>query len=115
AVVDGRALVKRWGATTALTDLTFSVGTGITGLLGANGAGKTTLLGMILGLHRADTGDLRVLGLDPADAGHLIRARVGYSPEHHTLPPDIKAADFVRHLAEVHGIPGRDAKARASD
>lgn len=114
-VVEGRSLVKRWGTTTALTDLTFQVGRGITGLLGANGAGKTTLLGMILGLHRADAGDLRVLDLDPATAGPLVRARVGYAPEHHTLPPDIKAADFVRHLAEVHGIPGREAKARASD
>jgi ABC-2 type transport system ATP-binding protein len=107
--------VKRWGTTTALTDLTFTVGPGITGLLGANGAGKTTLLGMILGLHHSDAGELRVLDLDPGTAGALVRARVGYSPEHHTLPPDIKAADFVRHLAEVHGIPRRDAKARASD
>ncbi len=114
-VVEGRALVKRWGTTTALSDLSFRVERGVTGLLGANGAGKTTLLGMILGLHRADAGELRVLDLDPSTAGAMVRARLGYAPEHHTLPPDIKAADFVRHLAEVHGIPRREAKARTSD
>jgi ABC-2 type transport system ATP-binding protein len=114
-VIEGRALVKTWGTTRALTDLTFTVGRGVTGLLGANGAGKTTLLGMVLGLHAGDAGDLRVFGLDPASAGPEVRARIGYSPEHHTLPPDIKAFDFVRHIAEVHGIPPREARARASD
>jgi ABC-2 type transport system ATP-binding protein len=44
-----------------------------------------------------------------------VRARVGYSPEHHLLPPDVPADDFVRHLAEVHGLPASEATSRASD
>ena len=67
----------------------FTIHRGVTGLLGTNGAGKTTLLGMMLGLHRPTEGTLSVLGLDPVHAGAAVRARVGYSPEHHTLPPDI--------------------------
>lgn len=114
-VIEATGLVKRYGSTTALDGASFTVGRGITGLLGANGAGKTTLLGLVLGLHRATEGSLAVLGLDPAAAGPEVRARVGYSPEHHTLPPDTRAHDLVRHVAEVHGLPYRDATSRASD
>lgn len=99
----------------ALDGATLSIGTGVTGLLGANGAGKTTLLGMILGLHRPDGGTLEVLGEDPWTAGPKVRARLGYSPEHEAMPSDMRAHDFVRHLAELHGIPHVDAVARASD
>ena len=114
-VIQGRGLVKSWGATSVLTGLDFVVGHGVTGLLGSNGAGKTTLLGMILGLHRADSGELDVFGLDPSTAGPEVRALLGYSPEHHTLPPDVRAHDLVRHIAELHGLPHRDATNRASD
>jgi ABC-2 type transport system ATP-binding protein len=114
-VVEARGVVKRWGRTTALAGVDATVATGVTGLLGANGAGKTTLLGLILGLTRPDDGSLQVLGLDPTRSGPEVRALIGYAPEHDALPPDVKAHDLVRHLAEVHGIPRRDAQARASD
>jgi ABC-2 type transport system ATP-binding protein len=114
-VVRGTAVVKRWGRTTALSGATFEVGAGVTGLLGSNGAGKTTLLGMVLGLHRPDEGSIEVLGLDPTHAGPQVRERIGYAPEHDALPPDVKAHDLVRHLAEVHGLPHRAATSRASD
>lgn len=114
-VVVGRGIVKRWGSTTALSGATFTIHRGVTGLLGTNGAGKTTLLGMMLGLHRPSEGSLTVLGLDPVRAGAAVRERVGYSPEHHTLPADTTAQDLVRHIAEVHGLPHREATGRASD
>ncbi len=114
-IVVGQAIAKRWGSTTALESATFEVHHGITGLLGSNGAGKTTLLGMMLGLHRPDAGQLTVLGLDPIRSGAAVRERVGYSPEHHTLPPDTSAQDLVRHIAEIHGLPTREATGRASD
>jgi len=114
-VVVAEQVAKRWGSTQALSSATFTVGRGITGLLGANGAGKTTLLTLILGLHRPDGGSLRVLGADPMEAGPAVRARIGYAPEHDALPPDVAAHDMVRHIAEIHGLPGRVATARASD
>jgi len=114
-VVSAAGVVKRYGSTRALDGATFTIGRGITGLLGANGAGKTTLLGLMLGLHRPSEGELRVFGLDPVTAGADIRERVGYSPEHHTLPPDTTAQDLVRHVAEIHGLPNREATGRASD
>ncbi len=106
---------KRWGSTQALMSATFTIGPGITGLLGANGAGKTTLLTLILGLHKPDGGSMAVLGVDPFRAGAAMRARIGYAPEHDALPPDVVAQDLVRHMAEIHGLPHRVATARASD
>ena len=114
-VVEAVGLSRRFGGTTALDGATFTIGPGITGLLGANGAGKTTLLGLMLGLHQPDDGRLRVLGLDPSHAGPAVRGRIGYSPEHHRLPPDTRAHDLVRHIAQIHGLPRRDATNRASD
>ncbi len=111
----GIDVVKRYGSFTALSGATFTINPGITGLLGANGAGKTTLLGMFLGLHAPDEGSLQVLGVDPYQAGAEIRAHLGYAPEHHTLPGDVLAADFVRHVAELHGLPKAEATSRASD
>jgi len=114
-VIRAAAVTKSWGNNVVLGDVTVDVMAGITGLLGSNGAGKTTFLGMVLGLHQPDSGRLLVLGEDPASAGPALRQRIGYSPEHHDLPPDIAAQDLVRHLAEVHGLPRREATTRASD
>jgi ABC-2 type transport system ATP-binding protein len=114
-VVRAEGLVKRWGATPVLQGASFTVGPGVTGLLGANGAGKTTLLGMLLGLHRPDEGTVLVLGGDPWASGPEVRARIGYAPEYEPFPPDVAAADMVRHIAELHGLPRREATGRASD
>lgn len=114
-LVEAQNVAKSYGSFQALSDVSFRIGEGITGLLGANGTGKTTLLGMILGLHRCDGGTLKVMGIDPYTAGAEVRERLGYAPEHHTLPPDLKASDFVRHVAELHGLPKQEANTRASD
>jgi ABC-2 type transport system ATP-binding protein len=115
ALVTADSLIKRYGPLIVLSGASFRIDRGITGLLGANGTGKTTLLGMMLGLHPTDGGVLRVLGIDPYSAGSEVRAHLGYAPEHHTLPPDLRASDFVRHVAELHGLPRKDATTRASD
>ncbi|HVV35311.1 MAG TPA: ABC transporter ATP-binding protein [Acidimicrobiales bacterium] len=112
-VADG--VRKLWGETVALDNATFRVGPGVTGLLGANGSGKTTTLGLLLGMHAPDAGTLTVLGLDPATQGAEIRGLVGYAPEHDSLPPDVAAYEVVTHLAELRGLPRREAAGRASD
>ena len=70
---------------------------------------------MMLGLHRPDEGTISVFGADPFQAGAGVRARIGYAPEHDALPPDVTAIDLVRHIAEIHGLPFREATGRASD
>jgi ABC-2 type transport system ATP-binding protein len=115
SVVSARGVVKRYGRTVALAGLDAEIGPGITGLLGSNGAGKTTFLSLMLGLRSRNEGTLVVLGEDPATAGIDVRARIGYAPEHHELPTELAAADFVRHLAEMHLLPPRAAVQRAND
>jgi len=114
-VISARKLVKRYGRTVALAGLDAEIGPGITGLLGSNGAGKTTFISLALGLRSRDGGELLVLGRDPATTGLEVRSRIGYSPEHHDLPAELAATDFVRHLAEMHLVPRRAAVQRAND
>ena len=102
-------------STRALDGLDLAVPPGVTGLVGANGAGKTTLISLVLGLLRPTEGTIRVLGLDPAHDGPALRAQIGYGPERNVLPDDMRAYDFVRHLAEVKGLPRDEARTRASD
>lgn len=106
---------KDWGGNLALSDVSVVANSGITGLLGANGAGKTTLIGMLLGFHAPTSGALTVMGLDPQTQGAVLRASVGYSPEHALLPDEMQAYEFVHHLARVRGIPKDEARGRASD
>ncbi len=114
-IATATGLVKRFGDTTVLDAADIRIHAGTTGLLGANGAGKTTLIGLLLGLTRPDSGTIQVLGMSPNTAGPDIRMRIGYSPEHHLLPPEQTANEFVRHMALMHGLPRDHATERASD
>ncbi len=108
-------LTKRFGAVTAVEELTLEVEPGVTGLVGANGAGKSTLLKILLGLLPATSGSAAVLGLDVTRDGPAIRERVGYMPEHDCLPPDVSATEFVVHMARMSGLPATAARERAAD
>jgi ABC-2 type transport system ATP-binding protein len=114
-IVVARGLTMQFGDQRALDALDVEVMPGVTGLVGANGAGKTTLMSILLGLRRPTAGTCEVLGLDPATQGAELRALVGYGPERNLLPDDMPASDFVKHLAEVRGLPTDEARGRASD
>ena len=115
SMVETQGLTQRFGSTVALDSLDLQMQPGVTGLVGANGAGKTTLLNAMLGLRIPTSGSLTVLGIDPQRAGHRLRAMVGFAPERNVLPDEMRAVDFVRHLAEVQGLPSSEARNRASD
>jgi len=70
----------------------------VVALLGRNGAGKTTLLRVMMGMLRADSGQVRVLGLDPRREPVALKQRVGYVAEEQMLPGDLSiAAVFDLH------------------
>jgi ABC-2 type transport system ATP-binding protein len=115
AIASADHVQRKFGQVLALSDVTFELQKGVTGLLGANGAGKTTLISLLLGVLRPDAGKLEVLGMDPLKAGYKLRQRIGYAPEDDRFPPDVKASELVRHFAEMRGIPHRAAVVRASE
>ena len=80
AALEVAGLSVRYGTTTALTAATLEVGPGrISGLVGLNGSGKSSLLKAVLGTVRADSGDVRILGREPAAARRA--GLVGYVPQ----------------------------------
>jgi ABC-2 type transport system ATP-binding protein len=100
-------LRKRYGRRTAVDGVSFTVGRGeVVGLLGPNGAGKTSVIKILLGLVRADAGDVLLLGRPARDP--LARARVGYLPELFRYQPWLTAAEVVDlhvRLSQVRVAP----------
>ena len=115
ALITTEQLTRRFGAVTAVSDLTVAIPPGVIGLVGANGAGKSTLIKILLGLLPATSGRASVLDLDVATEGRAIRERVGYMPEHDCLPPDVSATEFVVHMARMAGLAATSSRERTAD
>lgn len=91
-------VTRRYGGKLALDNVTLEVPRGgVLGLVGANGAGKTTLIRHVLGLLRAQTGAVRVFGLDPVADAVSVLARVGYLSEDRDLPPWITVDELLKY------------------
>lgn len=104
-VIEVNHLHKRYGATIAVDDVSFSVNEGeIFGILGPNGAGKTTTVEAIVGLRQPDAGEVRVLGLNPQMHFYQLIERIGIQLQQAALADRIKVwealdlfAAFYRH------------------
>src|SRR5262245_2766924 len=91
-------LTRRFGAKTALNDVTLNVPEGsVFGLVGENGAGKSTLAKHVLGLWRAETGKVRVFNLDPVADPVSVLGRIGYLSEQPDLPEWMRVHEFLRY------------------
>ncbi len=100
-------LTRRFGGTTALSSVSVSIPCGaVHGLVGANGAGKTTLIKHILGLLRADSGSVRVFGLDPVADPVAVLTRIGYLSEENDLPGWMRVDELLRYSRAFY--PGWD-------
>ena len=81
-MIETQQLAKKFGAKTAVEDVTFAAQDGqITGLLGPNGAGKTTTLRMLYTLMKPDQGRIEVDGVDPAQDPMAVRRALGVLPD----------------------------------
>src|SRR6201996_9416669 len=99
-------MVKRYGPATAVDGLTLTARRGeVTAVLGPNGAGKTTTIEICEGYRAADSGLVRVLGLDPDRDGRALRPRVGVMLQSGGVPPAIPAGEYLRLLARFHAHP----------
>lgn len=111
AALEAEGLVKRYGARTAVHDLSFSVPQGaIYGVLGPNGAGKSTTLRMLVGVLRPTAGHITLLG-EPVS--REVLRRVGYLPEERGLYRAMSARGAIAYLARLKGTPSSRAFKRA--
>ena len=102
AAFRAEGLVKRFGARRALDGVGISVGPGIAmGLVGANGAGKTTFIKCALDLCAADSGRVKIFGLDSRQAA--ARARLAYLPERFVPPYYLLGREFLAMTLELAG------------
>ncbi|QZN85190.1 ABC transporter ATP-binding protein [Cellulomonas sp. C5510] len=106
-LLQAHALVKRYGAVTAVDGLSFEVRPGVvTGFLGPNGAGKSTTLRMFLGLDRPTSGAATVGGLRLAETPHPMRV-VGAMLDARAVHPRRTAADHLASVARAGDVPRR--------
>jgi ABC-2 type transport system ATP-binding protein len=105
-MIEAHGLVKRYGSTMAVNDLSFSIRPGmVTGFLGPNGAGKTTTMRMILGLDAPTRGSVTVGGRSYRDLPAPMR-EVGALLDAKALHGGRRARDHLLCLAQSNGIPG---------
>ncbi|MGH3149607.1 MAG: ABC transporter ATP-binding protein [Streptosporangiaceae bacterium] len=104
-MIEARGLVKRYGSTTAVDNLSFDVRPGtVTGFLGPNGAGKSTTMRMILGLDRPDAGQVKINGKVYRDLRWPLR-EVGSLLEAKAFHPGRTARAHLTALAASNQIP----------
>ncbi|TDC79000.1 ATP-binding cassette domain-containing protein [Actinomadura sp. 7K507] len=107
AIIEVRALRKRYGPKTAVDDLSFTVAPGqVTGFVGPNGAGKSTTMRMIMGLDRPDAGTALVGG-KPYRSLRTPLCRLGAMLDASAVHPARRARDHLKWLAHANGLPGR--------
>jgi ABC-2 type transport system ATP-binding protein len=106
-MIEASGLTKRFGPTTAVDQVTFTVRPGVvTGFLGPNGAGKSTTMRMVMGLDRPTAGAVTVNGRPYAEHRTPL-AEVGALLEAKAVHPGRSARQHLLALAATHGIPAR--------
>src|SRR3954466_4311265 len=101
-------LSRRFGVKTALDGVSVYVPRGcVFGLVGENGAGKTTLIKHILGLLRAQSGEVRIFGHDPVADPVPVLSRLGYLSEQPDLPGWMRVDELLRYCKAFY--PGWDS------
>jgi ABC-2 type transport system ATP-binding protein len=98
-------VTKRYGALTAVSDLSFDVQLGeMFGLIGPDGAGKTTTIRLLCGLLHGDAGTVRVMGHDPVAEHALVTRSVGYLSQRFSLYGDLSIDENIAFFAEIHDL-----------
>ena len=112
AAIEVSHLTKRFGARTAVDDVSFTVQAGeIFGFLGPNGAGKSTTVRMLGGLLTPTSGEANVAGVPvAADGGESVRERISVMPETPGLYLKLSVAENLDYFARLYGIPDRAAR-----
>lgn len=108
-MIEVDALSRRYGAVTAVDQVSFTIGRNeVVGLLGHNGAGKTTIMKMLSGYLEPSAGRIVVGGTELADQARQLQRQLGYLPENLPVYPEMLVADYLEYAATLKGIPRAD-------
>ncbi len=103
--IEVRGLTRRFGAFTAVDDISFDVRRGeIFGFLGSNGAGKSTTIRMLCGLLRPSAGDARVGGVDVARDPEGVKQRIGYMSQRFSLYELLTVDQNIAFFGGIYGL-----------
>src|SRR5215510_4524975 len=84
----------------------------LTALVGPDGAGKTTLIRLATGLMTADSGELKILGVDVASDPQQVQDRIGYMPQKFGLYEDLSVQENLDLYADLHGVTAGERRQR---
>ena len=102
-VIQVSDLKKSYGDVVALRGVSFEVAAGeVFGLLGPNGAGKTTTIEILEGIRTADSGQARVAGLDPENAGTKLKEKIGAVLQSTALPDKLKVEEALTLFSQFY-------------
>ncbi len=103
--VELKNITKVYGKQKALDNVSLNIGKGeITGLLGPNGAGKSTIMKIISCFLPPTSGFVKVHDLDVMSAPQLVKAKIGYLPEHNPLYPEMYVREYLYYIAGIYKI-----------
>ena len=103
--IEVSSLKKAYGSLRAVDGISFSVGDGeVFSLLGPNGAGKTTTIEVLEGLRQRDSGDAKVLGMDPWKDGYEIHKKIGVIPQGFKFVDYATPREAVKYYADLFGV-----------
>jgi ABC-2 type transport system ATP-binding protein len=106
AVVSVRDLHKTYGAVRAVDGISFEVERGeVFGLLGPNGAGKTTTIEILEGLNKPDSGEIQVLGINPAAQQTELKERIGVQLQTAALYPNLTVVELLDLFGSFYSRP----------
>lgn len=95
---------KNYGGIVAVDDITYTMETGVYGLLGVNGAGKTTLMKMLCTVTRPTAGEITWNGEDIFRLEERYRDLLGYLPQDFGYYPNLSVSDYMMYIASIKGI-----------
>jgi lipooligosaccharide transport system ATP-binding protein len=115
-MIRARELRKSFGDFEAVKGIDVEVRRGEAfGFLGPNGAGKSSTMRMIAAVSPVSGGELRILGMDPAEDGPSIRARIGVCPQEDTLDTELTVRDNLYVYGRYFGLPRKEVRARVDE
>ena len=111
-MIEIKNLRKTYGKKVALKSFSYTFEDGIYGMLGANGAGKSTLMNLLTDNVKRDSGEILYDGKEILKMGGSYLEKVGYMPQQQGFYEDFSPKAFLKYMAEVKGLKGKNAEGK---